>query len=109
MEHDNPEFEKAFGIYVGPATYDEVVAALLGGSELVVRIDNRESPRSEEGIRYRHGWLEHLHEVYEDDGVRDTNSSFTGYSRVDPSSAKSSRRATISGRQPFASTFPVSC
>jgi hypothetical protein len=28
MEHDNPEFEEAFGIYVGPVTHDEVVAAL---------------------------------------------------------------------------------
>jgi hypothetical protein len=47
MEHDNPEFEEAFGIYVGPATYDEVVAALRdlpAMSELVVRTDNRESP-----------------------------------------------------------------
>jgi hypothetical protein len=74
MEHDNPEFEEAFGIYVGPATYDEVVAALRdlpAMSELVVRIDNRESPRSKEGIRYRHGWPEHFHEEYEDGGVRD--------------------------------------
>jgi hypothetical protein len=74
MEHDNPKFEEAFGIYVGPATYDEVVAALRdlpAMSELVVRIDNRESPRSKEGIRYRHGWPEHFHEEDEDGGVRD--------------------------------------
>jgi len=71
MEHDNPEFEEAFGIYVGPATHDEVVAALRDVSELMVRIDNRESPRPEEGIRYRHGWPEHFHDKYEDDGVRD--------------------------------------
>ena len=32
MEHDNPEFEEAFGIYVGPATHDEVVAALRDGT-----------------------------------------------------------------------------
>lgn len=47
MEHDNPEFEEAFGIYVSAATHDEVVAALRdvqSTSELVVRIDNRESP-----------------------------------------------------------------
>jgi hypothetical protein len=65
MEHDNPEFEEAFGIYVGPATHDEVVATLRdvpATSELVVRIDNRESRRPEQGIRYRHGWPEHIHE-----------------------------------------------
>jgi hypothetical protein len=67
-QHDNPEFEEAFGIYVGPATHDEVVAALRDLSELMVRIDNRESPRPEEGIRYRHGWPEHFHDKYEDDG-----------------------------------------
>jgi hypothetical protein len=74
MEHDNPEFEEAFGIYVGPATHDEVVAALLDvppTSELVVRIDNREGPRPEEGIRYRHGRPEHFHEAYEDNGARE--------------------------------------
>ena len=68
MEHDNPEFEEAFGIYVGPATHDEVVAALRDVSELMVRIDNRESPRPEEGIRYRHGWPEHFHDKYEETG-----------------------------------------
>jgi hypothetical protein len=50
---------------VGPATHDEVVAALRdvpATSELVVRIDNRESRRPEQGIRYRHGWPEHIHE-----------------------------------------------
>jgi hypothetical protein len=71
MEHDNPEFEEAFGIYVAPATHDEVVAALRDAIELVVRIDNRESTRPGEGIRYRHGWAEHFHEEYEDHRVRD--------------------------------------
>jgi hypothetical protein len=74
MEHDNPEFEEACGIYVGPATHDEVVAALRdvpATSELVVRIDNRESSRPEQGIRYRHGWPEHFHDKYPDGGARD--------------------------------------
>jgi hypothetical protein len=34
MEHDNPEFEEAFGIYVGPATYDE-------GPELSVTLEKK--------------------------------------------------------------------
>jgi hypothetical protein len=69
----NPEFEEAFGVYVGPADYDEIVAALRDvppPSELVVRIDNREGPRRDEGVRYRHGWPEHVH-VEDEDGVRD--------------------------------------
>jgi hypothetical protein len=71
--HDNPEFEEAFGIYVGSADYDEVVAALRdtpATSELIVRIDNRKSPRKEEGISYRHGFVDHSH-VDDEDGTRD--------------------------------------
>jgi hypothetical protein len=73
MERDNPGFEEAFGIYVGPADYDEVIAALRDTpptSELVIRIDNREGPQPKEGIRYLHGFVNHTH-VEDEDGVRD--------------------------------------
>jgi hypothetical protein len=56
-------FDEAFGVYVGSATYEEVVRALRdvpAPSELVVRIDNRRSPQPQEGVVYRHGLPEHF-------------------------------------------------
>jgi hypothetical protein len=66
-------FEDRLGVYVGAASYDEVIAALRGipaESELVVRIDNRASSRSQEGVRYRSGMPEYLR-VEDDEGRRD--------------------------------------
>src|ERR687897_3078127 len=72
-EHDNPQFEEAFGIYVGPADYADVIAALRdvpATSQRVVRIDNRQGLPPEQGLRYRHGWPHHVH-AEDQDGVRD--------------------------------------
>jgi hypothetical protein len=64
----------ALGVYVGPADYGEVVRALTvlpPGSELVVRIDNRESLRPGDGVAIRSGYPEHLHVDDGDEGERD--------------------------------------
>jgi hypothetical protein len=73
MSWNDSHFEDALGVYVGPATYDEVVAGwrdLRPTSELVVRIDNRRFRGEDKEVTYRHGWQEYLR-VEDDEGRRD--------------------------------------
>jgi hypothetical protein len=61
---EDSEFAQALGIYVGPATYDEVLEALTGmppTSELIVRIE------TSDGVEWRQGWPEHYEVRSEDD------------------------------------------
>jgi hypothetical protein len=65
------EFDEAFGVYVGSASYDDVVAALTNtppGSQLLVRIDNREAPRPEE-VTLKFGYPQHF-SAEDEDGRR---------------------------------------
>jgi hypothetical protein len=57
------EFDEAFGVYVGSASYEDVVAVLTNtppGSQLLVRIDNREAPKPEEELTLKFGYPQHF-------------------------------------------------
>jgi hypothetical protein len=71
---DSNEFDQvdeALGVYVGPATYEDVVQTLRDTPEVAVRIDNRTSDWPQEGIVYRNGWTEYFHVVNDDGTHRD--------------------------------------
>jgi hypothetical protein len=58
FESGDPQFDEALGVYVGPASYDEVVKALSG--EMAVRVE----PAKGE-VAWHHGWCEHYKVVDE--------------------------------------------
>ena len=67
-EDEYDPFAEALGVYVGPASYADVIEALTSvppASELIVRIETAE------GVELRHGWPEHFAIRDEDDAPLD--------------------------------------